>query len=557
MPSLAALLQGGTPYDKYLAQSSANRQEGAQNDLRSLQMAQGAGSLMQMIQQQEKAKRDMQIAEQYRTGMAGAKTDEEKAALAAKAVGPQGYLTYAEKMTRDAATKEMARARLAQTLQIATMQHQDRMAKAPNEAARMAETVRHNQMIEAIQRDALQNTGARLAYDTGTPGAGSANALAASAPATPAMPAQPTDASGPVDFRFQTPTGITSGTAPNDAAAGVQAKAALGIRGEFTPPVGAPAPVAAPVPAPATQQTPSAPAASAIPAMPPEIAKLPRKQQDAWTLAQGKSAGMTIKGDSLASAGAMVASGMPLSQAVPGFGAAYMQSRNDVRDEAIRQIKAQNPGMSNEAAGQELANRNIDFVAGKSSVRQLNKMLVATRQAIDQLEFNVKAVSTAMDKLGGGGVKDISPVINAIARGASKWTGDPAYSELFYYMYAAATESARILSGGQASIAQLYEGARKEAEQWASANMTTPKAWREGVAPSIIAEGKERINTFTRAIEKQRIGGNQGAGTPPTTGQTSTPSQQLNDLQVQLPNGKILSFPDANRAKMYRKAAGL
>src|SRR6185312_13554788 len=106
----------------------------------------------------------------------------------------------------------------------------------------------------------------------------------------------------------------------------------------------------------------------------------------------------------LTSAGAQIATGMPVSQVIPGFGNKFADSRNKARAEAINQIKAQNPGMDDRAAGEELANRNIDFVAGKRSVGQLNTMLGATRQAVDQLDFNVKKTTASMDKLGDSGI---------------------------------------------------------------------------------------------------------------------------------------------------------
>jgi hypothetical protein len=93
---------------------------------------------------------------------------------------------------------------------------------------------------------------------------------------------------------------------------------------------------------------------------------------------------------------------------------------------------------------------------------------------------------------------NMSPVINAIARGEEKWTGDPAYSGLFYFMNASATESARLLSGGQASAAQLHQGAAEEAKQWANIDMT-PNSWKE-VAASMRAEGQARLKTYEDAI---------------------------------------------------------
>lgn len=211
-------------------------------------------------------------------------------------------------------------------------------------------------------------------------------------------------------------------------------------------------------------------------------------------------------GDTLKAYGAQAASGMPLSQVYPGWGQSGTAARAMIHDEAVKQIMS-TTGMDAEMAGAELASRNLSYFGIRGSVSQLEKMYGATQQALGQLEFNVQKTSEAMDKLGGS---DLSPVINAIARGEEKWTGDPAYSELFYYMYGAATESSRILSGGQASVAQLHEGARLEAKQWADANWTTPAAWKQGVAPAMISEGKNRLDNFQKAIALQRTRG--GAG---------------------------------------------
>jgi len=208
----------------------------------------------------------------------------------------------------------------------------------------------------------------------------------------------------------------------------------------------------------------------------------------------------------ITSAGAQIAQGQPISQVIPGYGAASGKMRERAREEAINQIMAET-GMDKKSAGTELARRSIDFVAGKRSVTQLNTMYGATKQAIDQLEFNVNKVSETMAKLPSS---DLSPVINAIARGEQKWTGEPAYAALFYYMHAAGMESARILQGGQASVAQLHQGAADEAKKWADANMTTPAAWNEGVAPAMMEEGRYRLKSYKDAIGSQRV------TTPPT-----------------------------------------
>ena len=210
--------------------------------------------------------------------------------------------------------------------------------------------------------------------------------------------------------------------------------------------------------------------------------------------------------------GAMVASGMPLAQAVPGWGTAAVKARNAAKNEAIRQIIAET-GMDELNAGKELAQRQIDYFAGRRSTTQLNTMLGATRQAVKQLDFNVDKVTQEMRKLPS---TDLSPLINGIIRGEERWTGNPAYSSLYFYMHAAAMESARILQGGQASIAQLHQGAAEEAKKWADIGLT-PKMWAS-VAKAMHDEGAGRIKTYTDAMDEQRVGGRARSPQEPDSG---------------------------------------
>lgn len=232
----------------------------------------------------------------------------------------------------------------------------------------------------------------------------------------------------------------------------------------------------------------------------------------AW-LARGEKHVQDAKptGGDIKAQGAMIVAGVPMVQAVPGFGKAAVVQRNAAQEEAVRQLKEQNPNMTSEQAGAMISDAMINRAAGGKSVGQLTTMLGATRQAVDQLDFNVKKTTEKLDELGLQGVKDLSPAINAIANGVQKWTGDPKYGSAFFYMHAAAMESARILQGGQASIAQLHTGAAEEAKKWASMGMTTPATWKEEVGPAILAEGRERLLTYERAIAKQRPGGGQPA----------------------------------------------
>ena len=213
------------------------------------------------------------------------------------------------------------------------------------------------------------------------------------------------------------------------------------------------------------------------------------------------SRGSGVDAKDLPARGAMAATGMPLSQVIPGYGKEAVAAREKVQSEAIKQIKADNPGMSDIDAGREYANRTVDYAGGKRSVGQLDTMLGATRAAVDQLDFNIGQAKKAMAGLTSS---NLSPIVNSIARGEEKWTGDPKYSSLYYYMNGVATEAARLQSGGQASAAQLHQGAAEEAQKWMNMNMT-PASFNE-VADAIKAEGKNRIENYEKAKEKQRPG---------------------------------------------------
>ena len=210
------------------------------------------------------------------------------------------------------------------------------------------------------------------------------------------------------------------------------------------------------------------------------------------------------------SAAAQGATGEPLNQIIPGYGKDAVAARRQTRADAIKKIMDET-GKSAGDAGVELANRTVAFQSGKKSEAQLTTMLGATKQAVAQLNFNIDKTKEEMAKLPSS---NLLPIINAIARGEEKWTGDPAYSSLFYYMHATAVESARILSGAQSSAAQLHQGAMEEAQKWASINMT-PASFN-AVGDAMKEEGINRIETFEQAIKGQSIGGAPGAPAPGT-----------------------------------------
>ena len=236
---------------------------------------------------------------------------------------------------------------------------------------------------------------------------------------------------------------------------------------------------------------------------------------------------MVIDPDNVKANAGMLKTGMPMAQVVPGYGSKLQPMRDAVKKEAITQIMADNPSMSLSDAGNELANRNIDFVAGKRSVGQLTTMQGATKQAVSQLDFNIDKTNGILKSIPSS---DLSPIINAIARGEEKWTGDPQYSSLFFYMSATAMESARILQGGQASSAQLHQGAAEEARKWANVNMT-PASFAE-VGRAMHDEGVARLQTYKDAIDSQR--GKNSQNTPAT--QSAQPT--INGTKMMSKSGK-------------------
>jgi len=234
------------------------------------------------------------------------------------------------------------------------------------------------------------------------------------------------------------------------------------------------------------------------------------------------SAGEPLSVDDKASFGSQAATGEPLNQIASGYGKEAARVKMIARGEAIKQI-SEETGMDPKAAGTELARRQAMYQADKASVTQLDKMYGATKQAVGQLDFNLKQAKIDMAKLPS---TDLTPVLNAIARGEEKWSGAPAYSQLFFHISAAANEAARLQSGGQASAAQLHEGAAEEARKWMNMNMT-PASF-DAVSDSIMGEGKARLETFQDAMKSQEPGRPDEPAPPPGSGSP--------------PGGKVLRY---------------
>lgn len=238
-----------------------------------------------------------------------------------------------------------------------------------------------------------------------------------------------------------------------------------------------------------------------------------------------KDAGVPETPDQKAATAAQVATGEPMTQIIPGWGPASRKAQNEARSAAIQLIRDQT-GMDPIDAGIELANRGIEYASGKKAQGIQQTMLSTTRTAVKQLDYNIDKVKEELTRLKS---TNVSPVINAIMRKEQEWTGDPNLSSLFYSMSAVGMESARILSGGSASIQQLHEGAANEARKWANIGMT-PASF-ESVSRTISEEGRARLKAWEDGIKEGRIGGQPKTGnTAPGAAQGGQPAFQPTDV---------------------------
>lgn len=247
--------------------------------------------------------RDEDREQQFRGALSAAKTPEEQVAVAARFGTPAGILQHADRQATTEATKAANLARLTQAATQNDAMMQFRVSQAKDAKEKDAAIAAHRQLADQIAAE-------RLKYDTGA---------TVAVPPLPAPTGKPWTPAEGVGFNF----GGVSGTVPDEAAALALGRS-MGFGGGQAPAAPAARPVSAPVqpqampeqgaaptfpsyqgyippqnpdtelrrlgggtPAPAV--APLTPQPPAVAVMPSEIARLPKKQQDAWTLQQGKA----------------------------------------------------------------------------------------------------------------------------------------------------------------------------------------------------------------------------------------------------------------------------
>lgn len=378
-----------------------------------------AEQLMLLEQQKElKEAAAVKMEAQMRAELATAKTPQEQLAIARKYMKPDtlgtSIASSLDRQSGQEATKEMAKARLSQSLQMAQNTHEARMRTLTDAKDRAAETARHNSVTEGLQRESLGITGQRLFYDTGLtsnsviPNAPSGGGGLLSPSVTPGFKAVETLSTD--GQQITNPAEIAAAKMVMDAdSKGQPLTVGVPQSGLLSPVANAPASVipaapnnldardlamrgaapAAPVSAPVV-----APKASAVPVMPPEIASAPRKVQDQWKIQQTRG--------SMAGAGTFTPETLEFTakqylkgdrQAAQGFArnsTARIALQNAIVDEAKKQ------GISPEETAAKMA-EFAGTVAGSRTVgqRAANISLAAT-EANEMLDI----VKETSDKFG-------------------------------------------------------------------------------------------------------------------------------------------------------------
>lgn len=158
---------GMTGLNEYQQAAELERKRKHDEALMALKQAQMNQEAVKALKEANDAKLDAQM----RIELAGAKNAEEQLAIARKYMKADtlgtSITSSLDRQSGQEATKEMAKARLSQSLQTAQNTHDARMRTLTDAKDRAAETARHNSVTEGLQRESLGITGQRLFYDIG------------------------------------------------------------------------------------------------------------------------------------------------------------------------------------------------------------------------------------------------------------------------------------------------------------------------------------------------------------------------------------------------------
>jgi hypothetical protein len=221
------------------------------------------------------------------------------------------------------------------------------------------------------------------------------------------------------------------------------------------------------------------------------------------------STGIPSSPEESESAAAQATTGMPINQIIPGYGKNAAAAREKARVGAIKQIMAQNPGMSATDAGIELSNRAIDFASNKKAAGMVAIKSAGIELSAEKIKEDIKTMDSVLDKASAKyGAKIFNTPVNAIRRQFS----DVDLGQLDLATKQVALEYEKAIQGGQMSVAQLHAGAAEDSQKLLNSDMT-PNEIRAKL-PIMIREldnAKKAVGVVKKDL---RVGGSTGGADP-------------------------------------------
>ena len=221
------------------------------------------------------------------------------------------------------------------------------------------------------------------------------------------------------------------------------------------------------------------------------------------------STGIPSSPEESESAAAQATTGMPINQIIPGYGKNAAAAREKARVGAIKQIMAENPGMSATDAGIELSNRAIDFASNKKAAGMVAIKSAGIELSAEKIKEDIKTMDSVLDKASAKyGAKIFNTPVNAIRRQFS----DVDLGQLDLATKQVALEYEKAMQGGQMSVAQLHAGAAEDAQKLLNSDMT-PNEIRAKL-PIMIREldnAKKAVGVVKKDL---RVGGSTGGADP-------------------------------------------
>ena len=193
---------------------------------------------------------------------------------------------------------------------------------------------------------------------------------------------------------------------------------------------------------------------------------------------------------SIQTLGEEYAKGAPISQLVSGMGKNSGSARIAIINAGTAYL------LSHGGSADTLLANDADFKANQASLDQQTKAANASAQYEQTAVENIKLAQSLMPA---GVPTDISPVLNAIAQGASIQAGAPGVPAYAAALETALAEYAKVMSGGTGSAVASSDSARQAAESLLQRGYTGQQA--DAVFQVMIAEMANRQNAYQQTID--------------------------------------------------------